>query len=297
MRIAVVGAGVVGVATAHDLSVEGHEVTVFERRGTAAERDSFATGGLVSPGWAAAWSVPQRVVSSPWSAPGAGLRRGAWTGSAPAGWAGRWRQSPAWRSGSPSQVARLALLRLSQERLDDLTAELGLDHDRSHGMLVLLRSGQDADKAAADVAALRQHGQAVRELSEDQARALEPALNPEMPLAAALQFDGTAVGNCREWALLMRQHAQRLGCRFELNTGVRRIVPVDGRGVQVVAGDEGGQPFDAVVLCTGRDETGLLQALGLALPLATAASFFALARTRGGILAGSRPGQACWRYA
>lgn len=270
MRVAVVGAGVVGVATAYELVAEGHEVTVFERRGTAAERDSFATGGLVSPAWAAAWSVPERALHGPWSAPGPGLRRTGWTGNAPKGWSGRWQKSPAWRSASPAQVARLALLRLSQQRLDDLSAELQLDHDRSDGMLVLLRSAREVEQAAPDVASLRAQGLTVRDLSPAQARALEPALNPETPLAAALQLDGTAVGNCREWASLMRQHAQRLGCRFELQTGVRRIEPVDGRGVRLVVGDEAGQAFDAVVVCTGRDETGVLSALGLHLPLAMA---------------------------
>ena len=36
MKIAIVGAGIVGVTTAYELAADGHEVTVFERRGTAA---------------------------------------------------------------------------------------------------------------------------------------------------------------------------------------------------------------------------------------------------------------------
>ena len=37
MNIAIVGAGSIGVATAHALAQAGHEVTVYERHGTAAE--------------------------------------------------------------------------------------------------------------------------------------------------------------------------------------------------------------------------------------------------------------------
>ena len=37
MKIAVIGAGIIGITTAYELAVDGHEVTVFERRGAAAE--------------------------------------------------------------------------------------------------------------------------------------------------------------------------------------------------------------------------------------------------------------------
>ena len=36
MRVAVIGAGVIGVTTAYELGADGHDVTVFERRGTVA---------------------------------------------------------------------------------------------------------------------------------------------------------------------------------------------------------------------------------------------------------------------
>jgi len=58
MRIAVIGAGVIGVTTAYELAVDGHEVTVFERRGTVASGCSFANAGLVAPGYVAPWAAP-----------------------------------------------------------------------------------------------------------------------------------------------------------------------------------------------------------------------------------------------
>ena len=50
MKIAIVGAGVVGVTTAYELALDGHAVTVFEQRSATAEEASFATGGLLAPG-------------------------------------------------------------------------------------------------------------------------------------------------------------------------------------------------------------------------------------------------------
>ena len=49
MKIAIVGAGIIGVTTAYELTADGHEVTVFERHGAAALETSFANAGVVAP--------------------------------------------------------------------------------------------------------------------------------------------------------------------------------------------------------------------------------------------------------
>src|SRR5687768_2929514 len=58
MRIAVVGAGIIGVTTAYELAADGHAVTVFERRGAVAEETSFANAGVVAPGAVTPWAAP-----------------------------------------------------------------------------------------------------------------------------------------------------------------------------------------------------------------------------------------------
>ena len=40
MKIAIVGAGIVGVTTAYELAADGHAVTVFDRHNAAATQDS-----------------------------------------------------------------------------------------------------------------------------------------------------------------------------------------------------------------------------------------------------------------
>src|SRR3954467_13147839 len=58
MKIAIVGAGIVGVAPASELAADGHEVTVYERRGAAALETSFANAGVVAPGYVTPWAAP-----------------------------------------------------------------------------------------------------------------------------------------------------------------------------------------------------------------------------------------------
>ena len=61
MRVAVLGAGVVGVATAYFLAKDGHEVTLVERQEKAALETSFGNAGLYSPSDAYAWASPDAL--------------------------------------------------------------------------------------------------------------------------------------------------------------------------------------------------------------------------------------------
>jgi glycine/D-amino acid oxidase-like deaminating enzyme len=49
MKIAVIGAGVIGVTTALELASHGHDVVVFEKGSGIAQQASFATAGFMGP--------------------------------------------------------------------------------------------------------------------------------------------------------------------------------------------------------------------------------------------------------
>ena len=57
MKIAVLGAGVIGVTTAHYLAKAGHEVTVIDRQSGPALETSFANAGELSPGYSSPWAA------------------------------------------------------------------------------------------------------------------------------------------------------------------------------------------------------------------------------------------------
>ena len=58
MRVIVLGAGVVGIATAYFLAEAGHEVTVVDRQPGPALETSFANGGQISACHAKPWASP-----------------------------------------------------------------------------------------------------------------------------------------------------------------------------------------------------------------------------------------------
>ena len=60
-HIAVVGAGLGGLATALLLARAGHQVTVIERRSQPGEETSFANGGQLSAAHSIPWANPRTL--------------------------------------------------------------------------------------------------------------------------------------------------------------------------------------------------------------------------------------------
>jgi D-amino-acid dehydrogenase len=73
------------------------------------------------------------------------------------------------------------------------------------------------------------------------------------------------VGNCRQFAQLLRADAQRHGAQFRFDLAVRRVDP--GARPVVETSDGARREVDAVVVCAGSDAGALLAPLGLRVPL------------------------------
>ena len=270
LRIAIVGAGIVGVTTAYELTLAGHEVSVFERRGSVAAEGSFANAGLLTAGDIAPWcgpGVPWRVLRQLFGSQTT-ARLGGLGGLAQLPWL--WR---AWRAGRPDRhiSQRRAMQRLAQHsrlRLLELARTLRLDFEQAPGHLVLLRGESELKAAQRGLALLRDSG-AVHELADLQrCRSIEPGLNEATALLGGIYFAQDGVGNCRQFAHLLKAEAQRLGVRFHFETQVRAMQP--GAPVTLdLSGPafSGPESFDAVVVCAGAAATPLLQRLGVKLPL------------------------------
>jgi D-amino-acid dehydrogenase len=293
MRIAVVGAGIIGVTSAYELGVEGHEVTVFERRGSVAEETSFANAGLVAPGYVTPWAAP--------GMPSKVLRHLA-SRHAPVrvhpsldlGWAWKWWRACRARTYQANRLRMQRLAYFSRERLQQLTRDLKIDYERRQGYLVLLRSKKDLAMVQPGLATLAALGTRHAVLDAAQCRLVEPGLSAQTPLHAGIHLPDDEVGNCRQFALLLRREAEQHGVRFVFDTSVQRIEPgsrprlvhlratrEDGVAGTRSKGESGGewpetQPqasepvtetFDAVVVCAALGAPALLRPHGLKLPL------------------------------
>ena len=269
MRIAVIGAGIVGVTSAWELACDGHEVEVFERRMAAAEECSFANAGIVAPGYV-----------TPWAAPGMPLKvlRHLWGAHAPVrlawplsgndlGWIWRWYRACRREVYIRHRAQLQQLAFYSRQRLRQLSADLQLEYDRSDGYMVLLRAQSDNRQIQTGLQVLRDAGVAFSEIDRAAALRLEPALNPDTPFFSAVHLPDDEVGNCRQFALLLKNKALHMGVKYSFSTTVERIASGAGMAL-AIQGDSALRPFDAVALCAGLESARLLRPLGLRVPLA-----------------------------
>ncbi|MFN3569824.1 MAG: FAD-dependent oxidoreductase, partial [Polaromonas sp.] len=269
MKVAVIGAGIIGITTAWELAMDGHEVTVFERRGAAAEEGSFANAGVVAPGYVTPWAspgMPRKVLSHLFSRH-APVTLGLPLSGSELAWMWKW-----WRAckletylANRARLQRLAFY--SRERLHQITADRQLEYDRSPGYLVLLRAEADARMVEPGLQVLRDAGVAFRQVGSDEARKIEPALNPDTSFLGAVHLPDDEVANCRQFALLLKTEAQRLGVNFEFNKAVAHVERAQP-ATFLIAGESTPRRFDAVVLCAGLASARLLRPLGLHIPLA-----------------------------
>ena len=268
MKVAVIGAGIIGITTAYELAADGHEVTVFERRSAAAEETSFANAGIVAPGYITPWAapgMPAKVLSHLLSRH-APVRISLPLSGAELAWIWKWYKSCKLETYlvNRSRLQRLAFY--SRERLHLLTAQMQLEYDRSPGYTVLLRSEKDRCMVQPGLQMLREAGVAFREINADEVRKIEPAINSDTQFLGGLHLPDDEVANCRQFALLLKQEAQRNGVRFEFNTLVAQLDRARPASF-LIAGESVPRNFDRLVVCAGLDSAQLLKPLGLKIPM------------------------------
>jgi D-amino-acid dehydrogenase len=273
MRVAVIGAGIIGVTTAFELAVDGQKVTVFERRASVAEEASFANAGVVAPGYVTPWAAPGMAakVASYLMRSHAPVRVSLPLTREEIAWMWKWYRSCAPGTYTANRACMQRLAFYSRTRLNEITEHFQLDYDRSVGYMVLLRGEKDARLVQPGLQVLRDAGVTFKEVSAEETRAIEPAISPDMEFVGAIHLPNDEVGNCRQFAMLLKNEAQTLGVNFEFNSAVGPLDPAGPTSLPVWGLDSQApvrRAFDAVIVCGGVDSIELLRPLGLKIPLA-----------------------------
>ncbi len=273
MKVAVIGAGIVGVTSAYELAADGHQVSVFERHASVAEETSFANAGVIAPGYVTPWAapgMPAKIFKQLFSQHAA-VRLTRPMASGQLSWMWRWWRACTAPTFAANRQRMHRLARFSQQRQRSLTHDLRLDYEQVSGYTVLLRTPRDLKLARASLKLLAELGVSFRLIDATKARAFEPGLSPTTRLHAAVHLPDAEVGNCRQFAHLLRGEAQRLGADFRFQRDVLTIAPGTRPQLRHQGLDSSQPPqdetFDAVVVCAALGASRLLAPLGCRLPL------------------------------
>jgi D-amino-acid dehydrogenase len=266
MTTVVLGAGVVGVATAWYLRKSGHDVVLIDRQAEAAMETSWGNGAII-----------HASEVEPWSQPGMPTKIIKWLGKEDAPLLLRYRAIPrmfGWglafaRNCTPERfrehaTSNLHLALHSLRSLQEIGAETGVAYDRAtRGVLKIYRSKDALDNAERSSAFLAQYGLTFERVSRERCVEIEPALAPTAStLVGALYFERDEVGDSNKFGqgLAAACAARGVQCRF--GETVQDIEAGNGR-VRAVVTNRGRIAADIVVVALGSFTAPMLAKNGI----------------------------------
>ncbi len=270
MKVAVLGGGVIGVTTAYELALAGHEVSVVERQPGVGLETSFGNAGEISPGYA-----------SPWAAPDVPFKAVGWLLAEHAPLILRPKPDPhmvAWLlrmlrncTAERYKINKARMMRLaeySRLRLSEVRAETGVAYDeRMQGTLQLFRTQAQLDGSAKDVEVLARFGVPFEVLDRTGCEVAEPGLaQAAEPFVGGLRLPRDETGDCQKFTAALAQKAAEKGVRFEFGTQVRRLLS-DGGKIAAVETNRGRIEADVYVVALGSYSAPMVRPLGLRLPV------------------------------
>ncbi|MBO1112684.1 D-amino acid dehydrogenase [Bordetella petrii] len=273
MKIAVLGAGVAGVAAAYYLWRDGHEVVVLERRPGPALETSFGNAGGLCPSFAGPWAAPGMIgkvlkMALQRQAP---IRFSLSPSPRKLAWLARWLGNCNAERFRANKLRMQRVAHYSDACLRALAgAGLPVEFDyHQDGTLQVFRSERDLKAVQGITQALDEYEVPWQLLDAAGARRLEPALAASRaPIAGALYLPLDGSGDSHKFATGLAAYLAGQGVSFHYGMQIAALAHAGGRiqGVRI----EGRQDLlsaDAYVVALGPQAPFLLRPLGLALPV------------------------------
>jgi D-amino-acid dehydrogenase len=289
MKVIVLGAGIIGVATAWYLLEEGHDVTVVERQPEAALETSFANGAQISV-----------CFCEPWASAGAPFKVARWMLQDDSPLLFRPRLDPhQWRWAlsflgqcNDAAFARnveqlVALGRYSHESLKSVVAATGIQYERlERGILHFFSSAADYESGLKAAALMREHGVDRRVLGRDEVLQVEPALKAfGEHIHGGTYTPSDESGDARVFTQKLAERCAARGATFLYGHDVLGLDKAGNRiaGVRVrdrATGRGATLTSDHVVAAAGSFTAPLLRPLGIHLNIYPAKGYSATLRLK-----------------
>lgn len=261
----VLGAGIVGTSVALHLAKRGRSVVLVDRRGPG-EETSYGNAGLVERASLYPVAFPRKISALVEVAlgrnPGANYHWDALVRLVP------WMFAY-WRASAPARLLDYArhmekLLAFTVDEHDKLASAAGASHFfREGGWLKLYRTAAGLDVERSEFPLAQSYGLSAREISVDEALAMEPSLRPVFN-GAVIWSDPHSVSSPGGVTQAYAAHFAELG--GQVRRGDARTLARLGSGWSVMT-DEGSVEAPEVVVALGPWAMDLLRPFGISLPL------------------------------
>lgn len=283
MRVAILGAGVVGVTTAWYLKEQGWDVDVYDRQPDVARETSLANGGQISVSHA-----------EPWAAPGVPMKALKWLGQSDAPllfrphadidqwmWGLRFLRECTYSRWLANTKNLIALGLYSRTALQELRNVLPLAYDQAtNGIMHVYTETHAFEEAKTHARAMESLGVGRTLLTPEEALRYEPALAHLMPrMAGATYTKSDEHGDALLFTQQLAYYCKMRGVRFHHNTRLTDIERYYNLVSHATATDAAGQTqridADAFVVALGPYSRLFTKSLGLRIPIYPAKGYSA----------------------
>ena len=243
MKVAVLGSGIIGTATAWWLNQAGHDVVVIDREPGPAQETSRANGCQISVSYAEPWANPQAPLqllkwllqkNAPLSfRPQFDLRQ--W------GWGLAFLRECLPSRLAPNIKAMVAMAEYSLHTLQGMRADLGIEYNHlERGILNFYRDDEAFDASQRAAGVMRNFGVDRRIVGPDEIVEIEPALaSIRHSIVGGDYTPEDESGDVYLFTTALAERARQAGVEFRFSTQVNRLLAAGGQvqGVEVVKPD------------------------------------------------------------
>lgn len=271
MHVAVLGGGVVGVATAYFLGRDGHDVTVIDSASEVGTDASAGNAGFLAPNDSFSWASPEAPVQLVRSLLGepTGLRIRPGRDPAQYLWGLRFLRECTRSRSDRASVVQMRLSRYSQQIQQELELAEDINYSLTRrGSFYLYRDERRLQAAVRRIELFREHGISQRLLTMSEVVQLDPALDAaRQTFAGAIYGADDGSGDCATFTReLAARCARRFRTRLLLDTRVLGLHR-SGRSVLRARTTAGDIDADAFVLALGVGSARVGRTVGLHLPV------------------------------
>lgn len=272
----VIGGGIIGVATLHELAVRGVEAVLLEAESELATGASYANGGMMTPSMPDPWNSPgvwRHLVASVFD-PYAPMKLRLSAAPGLARWGLEFLRNSSSARHLASSAANFVLASYSAAATREIADLYGFDFDRSTTGTLKIFSSTNANAGPLALARrLEPLGLRFVELDRQGVIEKEPRLRPVAEtITGGIQYPDDFCGDSRIFTLALAEAAKAKGGVICVGERVESLIR-DGHRVTGVKLASGESLVGDVVLAAGLSSVKFASQCGLRLPLRPAKGY------------------------
>ncbi len=276
MRVAVLGAGVIGTSTAYQLAASGDDVVLIDQAESVGSGATSGNAGLVTAGDSNVWASPStlRTIPAVLAGKSQSMRVDRQAGLGIIGWGARFLRECSTARNQRNVRACHALSTFSLKALRALTDNEGLDFGlQSNGLLALFDDRTELDSGVEARALLAQAGETYEVLDQEQLLELEPAfVRAPTPPQWAIHSPNDMSGDSLLFTQQLLDRCATLGVETRFDTTIEGFTngPTGITGIETSAGTI---TADRYVVCLAHASPAIARTAGDRLTMMASTGF------------------------